>query len=195
MLDQKHLQTLREEFHNSALIRRDIIKYSGDALHFSKRAIFALHREELAEGEEKIAEAEKMFREMQSKYKKYSFIEEEGSYRAAIEEYVEAKLFHQFVTKGKIGKVTTFHIDGESYLAGLCDLPGELYRYAIRAATGNDLKTVAKCMELSSEILGELIEFNLTSYLRNKFDQAKQAVHKLEIVMYEVNLRNREMQK
>ena len=41
----------------------------------------------------------------------------------------------------------------------------------------------------AGDIIGELIEFNLTSYLRTKLDQAKQAVHKLEQVVYEVSIR------
>jgi predicted translin family RNA/ssDNA-binding protein len=45
---------------------------------------------------------------------------------------------------------------------------------------------------LASDIIGELIEFNLTSYLRNKFDQAKSAAQKLEQVVYEVSLRELE---
>ena len=31
---------------------------------------------------------------------------------------------------------------------------------------------------MAQEIIGELIEFNLTSYLRTKLDQAKQAIYK-----------------
>jgi len=68
-------------------------------------------------------------------------------------------------------------------------VPGELYRYAIKSATVRDLKMTKKCAEMAREIIGELIEFNLTSYLRTKFDQAKQAVQKLEQVVYEVSIR------
>ncbi len=181
---------MRTKFHDFALIRREIIKSTGDSLHLSKRAIFALHRGEEQEAREKIAGAEKILRDLHSRYKKHPF-NLEGSYKAAIEEYVEAKLFHQFVQGKKIGAITTFPIHDGDYIAGLCDLPGELYRYAIVAATKNDTKTVADCLEFSSQILSELIEFNLTSYLRTKLDQAKQAAHKLEIVVYEVSLRQR----
>ena len=48
-----------------------------------------------------------------------------------------------------------------------------------------------RCKDAASDIIGELIEFNLTSYLRNKFDQAKSAVHKLEFIEYEVRLRHK----
>ena len=98
-------------------------------------------------------------------------------------------MFYDFFTTGKIGEVKDIPIGFESYLAGLCDVPGELLRFAVKAATAKDIKTVKKCAEMAQEIIGELIEFNLTSYLRTKFDQAKQAVRKLEEVVYEVSLR------
>ncbi len=98
-------------------------------------------------------------------------------------------MFFQFLKTGKIGKVTGINISPESYAAGLCDVPGELYRYAIKAATERDIEMVKKCAAVAQEITGELIEFNLTKYLRNKFDQAKSAVQKLERVVYEVSLK------
>jgi predicted translin family RNA/ssDNA-binding protein len=88
-----------------------------------------------------------------------------------------------------MGGLKKLAVSDEVFVAGICDVPGELYRYAIRAATARDFLTVKKCAEAADEIIGELVEFNLTSYLRNKFDQAKQALHKLEQVVYETSLR------
>ncbi|MFA4831344.1 MAG: hypothetical protein WC862_01640 [Patescibacteria group bacterium] len=169
--------------------RRDAIKHSDDALHHAKRAIFAMHRDDLKEAERKLGEAEKLFNELNKKYHNDRKVSAEGAYKAGLEEYVEASLFYQFLTAGKIGEVKTLPVDGDAYLGGLCDLPGELYRYAIKAATSGDAKTVKKCADMAEEIVGELIEFNLTSYLRTKFDQAKGAVQKMEKVVYELSLK------
>ena len=169
--------------------RRDVIKQSGDALHQAKRAIFALHRDNVAEAKEKLTAAENIFIDLGKTYRRESALLEEGSYLAALEEYIEARLMYQFITEGKIGEVKGVAVDSKVYIAGLCDLPGELYRYAIAAATKHDLKLVKTCAHLSDDIIGELIEFDLTSYLRTKFDQAKQANHRLEQVVYEVSLR------
>ena len=68
-------------------------------------------------------------------------------------------------------------------------MPGELYRYAIKSATARDFEMTKKCYGYAQEIIGELIDMDLTGYNRNKFDQAKQAVQKLEQVIYEVSLR------
>lgn len=188
-LKKQHLTTYKKQLHTYAEDRRDVIKHAGDALHVSKRAIFAMHRGEMKEAKAKLAEAEKMFKVLIKKYKKNPKMMQEGSFRAGVEEYVEASLFYQFLTTGNIGPIKSLPVEMEVYLAGLCDVPGELYRRAIKAATEQDIEMVKQCALMGEEIIGSLIEFNLTKYLRNKFDQAKQAANKLEYVVYEVSLR------
>ncbi len=189
-LDNKYTEKIKQHFLSYAGVRRDVIKQSDDALHLAKRAIFAMHRDDMKEAETKLKESETLLATLQADAKKDPRVTDEGAYRAAVEEYVEAVLLQQFLQKGSIGKISTIAIDPESYVAGLCDVPGELYRYAIKSATEKNLAMVKKCADMGQEIAGALIEFNLTSYLRNKFDQAKQAVQKLEQVVYEVTLRN-----
>ena len=46
------------------------------------------------------------------------------------------------------------------------------------------------CNTMAQDIVESLTEFEFTKYLRTKFDQAKQAAHKLEYVVYEVSLRS-----
>lgn len=188
-LNQTYIEKIRSTFLAYALKRRDVIKQSGDALHHAKRAIFALQRDNQEEAAEKLREVEKIFCELNKKYQTDPAIMSEGSYNAGLEEYVEAKLLFIFLTTGKIKQIKELPITGDIYLAGLCDVPGELYRYAIKSATERNMDIVKTCAEATSEIIGELIEFDLTSYLRAKFDQAKQALQKLEQVVYEVSLR------
>ncbi|MFA7244856.1 MAG: hypothetical protein WC070_01580 [Candidatus Magasanikbacteria bacterium] len=192
MLDKKYLSELKKHLLVYAEVRRDIIKSSDDALHNAKRAIFAMHRDDMKEATEKLDNSKKLLEGIMKKYSKHTETEEEGSFKAALEEYVEATLFYQFLTNGKIGKVMGIKIPERSFVGGLCDVPGELYRYAIKSATEKNMKKVKECARMAEEITGELIEFNLTSYLRNKFDQAKMAAQKIEKVVYELSLRDTE---
>ena len=189
MLQKSYVNTLKKDFLAYAAIRRDVIKNSDDALHHAKRAIFALHRDDVEEAEAKLKQSADLLSGVTRKHIKNMRVQSEGSYLAALEEFVEASLFYQFVTTGKIGEVKGILVPPESYIAGLCDVPGELLRFAIKSATEKDVKMVKKCAATGQEIMGELIEFNLTSYLRNKFDQAKNAVRRMEEVVYEVSLR------
>ena len=188
VINKNLMKKLKKDLHAYQLKRRDVIRESGDALHHAKRAIFALHRDNQPEAIIKLKATEAIFKKLRAKYKNDRKVLSEGAYKAAVEEYVEAALFYQFLTTGKISEIKSFRIEADIYLAGLCDVPGELYRYAIRAATGHDTAMVKKCSKMSNNIIGELMEFNLTSYLRTKFDQAKQANQKLEYIVYELSL-------
>jgi len=188
-LNKQYLRKIKKELHNYQKIRLEVISKSNEALHNAKRVIFALHRDNIKEAKQKIKIVEKIIKDLNVKYKKEKSIQFEGAYKAALEEYVEAKSFYSFLVTGKIDKIKELPIDSEVYLAGLCDVPGELLRYAIRSATNKDVKTAKKCAQMGQDIIGELIEFNLTSYLRTKFDQAKQALRKLEQVVYELSLK------
>src|SRR5690606_32348363 len=118
-------------------------------------------------------------------------IDNEGSFRAAMEEYVEAYLFFQFIQDKTIGKVDIL-VPADVYVAGLCDVPGELYRYAVQLGTDKKLDETKACATVAQDIVGELTAFNLTKYLRTKFDQAKSAVKKIEYIVYELSLREGE---
>ena len=190
MIKKQYLSKLKKSLHTYASQRRDVIKISGDALHLSKRAIFAMHRGNMKEADTKLKDAEGLLESIATKFKKTPELLDEGSYKAGMEEYVEAAVFRQFLEDGKIGEeITKLSIPRDVYLAGLCDVPGELYRYAIKAATDHDIDAVVECYNMAQEIIETLTEFEFTKYLRNKFDQAKQAAHKLEYVVYEVSLR------
>ncbi len=192
MLQKTYLQTLKKSLHTYAEKRRDVIKLSGDALHLSKRAIFSMHRGDMKEAEIKLADAKKLLLSVHTKFKAVPELLTEGSYHAGMEEYVEAVLLHQFLKTGKLGEeLKGLDVPRDVFLAGLCDVPGELYRYAIRAATEHNLDLVNACNTMAQDIVESLTEFEFTKYLRTKFDQAKQAAHKLEYVVYEVSLRSK----
>lgn len=188
-VDKKLFSVLKASQLAYANKRREVIKQSGDAQHHAKRAIFALQRGDTKEAQERLDSARKIFTQLEKQYQKDPGLFSEGSYQAGLEEFVEADLFRQFIETKKIGMIKGLKVSNDIYLAGLCDVPGELQRYAIRAATNRDFALAEQCAQMTTAILHELVEFNLTSYLRTKFDQAKQAMHRLEQVVYENSLR------
>lgn len=189
MMDKKYLQSVRTDLLGYAQKRREVIKMSGDAQQHAKKAIFALQRDDKTGGQERLGLAKALFLDLEKKFKKEEGLLDEGSYRAALEEYVEAVLFHDFIAGKSVGKIKDIKVDSDAFISGLCDVPGELYRYAIKSATARDFEMTKKCYQYSEEIIGELIDMDLTGYHRNKFDQAKQSLHRLEQVVYEISLR------
>ena len=123
--------------------------------------------------------------------KKFSLkrIEEEGAYRAAVEEYTEAKLLSFAIKGAKIDKIKNLKLSNDAYLGGICDLLGELVRLATNEAALGNFKRVTEIKELSENIMDQLIDFDLTGYLRTKYDQARGHLRKLEQMSYEIKLR------
>ncbi len=189
-LSLAYLGKIRTRLHTYAAMRREIINSANTALHRVKRAIFAAHRNDVSEAEAIIVEVEHAFKAIEKTYRKNREVLDEGAYRAALEEYVEAKLFTQFVAQKAFGGLSKMEVPDDVYVAGLCDVPGELYRYALRKATERQDAEVLRAAELARAIMEELASFDLTSYLRTKNDQAKQAFHRLEEVVYDISFRS-----
>lgn len=190
MINKKYFKQLQDQFVSLDEKKRKLQKLSSDALHASKRAIFSFHRDDWKTGEDLLDGALKNLKEIEKKYLSER-LDSEGSFKAAQEEYVEAEIFRQFLYKEDIGPVKNWQADSDIYLGGLTDAVGEMVRYAVRKATSRDFHEVKRAQEAIEAIVAVLIELNLTGYLRTKFDQAKQARHKMEQVMYEVSLRAR----
>ena len=88
-----------------------------------------------------------------------------------------------------VSEIKGLTIDSDAYIGGLADVPGELLRYAIKSATERNFEMAKKCFEMAEDIIGEMVTMDLTGYNRQKFDQAKQSLHKLQQIIYEISLR------
>jgi len=188
MINKNFVDQLKEDYRAKEGERRQIISLSNNILFHSKKAIFALHRHDLKVAEEKLEEMEN---ELLNLEKTFSIkrIEEEGAYRAAIEEYTEAKLL-SFAIKGEeIDKIKKLNLSTDAYLGGICDLLGELVRVATNDAAAGNFERVAEIKELAENIMDQLIDFDMTGYLRTKYDQARGHLRKLEQMAYEIKLR------
>jgi predicted translin family RNA/ssDNA-binding protein len=198
---RKELKDELEQLHSSIVhrdeLREKLIKRCRDAQKAAKQAIFALHR-----GDEKrcihlITDCEKIVNNDLN-----PMVEEDpslyhGSYANVLEEYAEAKLFHSWLMgkpKGQLlqpSDFTAVKLEPADYLGGLCDLTGEVGRYAVQRGTKRDSDGVHFCLDTNMSIvfaLETLRHFPSGSYIYKKMDQLKQSVEKLERMLYELSL-------
>lgn len=188
-LDKQFFNTLKKQYEAYGAERREIIKISSDALTCSKQAIFSFHRGERDVAEEKLSSAEAAIGRAAAKFKKIPELVSEGSYRAALEEYTEAKLLEMFILGKSIKGVAVPGADEDTFLGGLFDLTGELVRYAVLAATEKKKDEVDRAYECFQSIAGEIISMNITGNLRSKYDQMKQSLRRMEEIKYDLSLR------
>ncbi len=185
MLNSKFFQKLKQDHDAYEAERKAIISQSNIVLHDSKRVIFSLHRGDDKKAGESLREVERILIKLEEKYNSKRLYQE-GSFRAGVEEYVEAKMFFLVVHDQKINKFEKIKISYDSYLSGICDLTGELVRYAINKAASKDYPKVKKARDLISDIMAEVVEFDMTGYLRTKYDQARGNLRKIEQISYEI---------
>jgi len=189
MIDKKYMNQIRVQILDYSKRRRGMIKSASDIQHWAKKAIFAMQRDAISEADELLSKSEKLLGSLNKEYKGDKRILSEGSYKAALEEYAEAVLFRQFLAGKKLGQVAKFGVNEDVYIGGLCDVPGELLRYAIKSATERNYDMVSKCYSAAEAIIGATMDMNLTGYNRQKYDQAKGALNKLQHIAYEVSMK------
>jgi predicted translin family RNA/ssDNA-binding protein len=188
MINKKFFQSLHKDYAASEGERRQIISASNIVLHNSKRAIFSLHRGEVTIAESSIKEIEEEIGKLNKRFG-WIRLNQEGAYRASIEEFVEAKTFLMVITGQKLDKFKGLSLPHEAYLGGICDLTGELVRRAVNLAAAGQADEAVKIKAVISDILAELVQFDMGGYLRTKYDQAKTNMRKIEQVHYELMLR------
>ena len=186
MIPPAAFRKLQSAFRARETARRETTARSNDALNRSKRAIFALHRNDLPAARRLLRDVDVLFRANERTARRFPVLAYEGAYRAALEEYAEALLFEQYLTHGKFGPIEPRAMDADVYLSGLCDATGEIVRHAIRRATDGDVRAVHAAANVVEMTITYLLDLDLSGYLRTKFDQAKKNHRQLEQMLYEL---------
>jgi len=190
MIEEKFLAGLKKDYQANESARRQIISASNNILFEAKKTIFALQRQDFKIAEDKIKEIEKSLKTLEKNFG-VDRLHREGAYKAAVEEYLEGKTFYQTIRNKKIEAVAGLSLDYEGYLGGICDLIGELVRYATNQAAKGKFAEVAKIKKSAEDIMSQLIDFDMTGYLRTKYDQSRGHLRKLEQMTYEIKLRSK----
>ena len=188
MINAKFLEELKKDYRANESERRQIISASNNILFEAKKTIFAIQRQDIKIAAEKITEIETALKNLETRFG-YERLHREGAYKAAAEEYLEGKTLFLVIKNKPLEAVEGLHLDYESYLGGICDMIGELVRYATNQAAAGKFSEVAKIKKLAEDIMGQLIDFDMTGYLRTKYDQSRGHLRKLEQMTYEIKLR------
>jgi len=191
MIDQHDFASIAKELSDYDAKREKIIKEARDITKLSKHAIYCLHRNEVEEAKQALVSAENELQRLIDLTNGDSSLRQ-GSLSQSVEEYVEAKAFLYFLERQTLmPRNVVASVDAEEYLLGLCDLTGELGRYAVLKATARDTAAVKVVRDLLDALFGKMLELDLRNgELRRKYDGVKYAVQKVEQLLYELELRS-----
>lgn len=192
MLDNKDIKEMVKEVKEFDSQRELLIKKSRDVLKLSKQLIYSVHRDELKESEKLAKTMQKELTELDSFVKKNPKMYHQGSYKVAVQEYVEAMLYFNFVKEKKILTRKDLNVDTDYYLLGLADISGEVFRKAVHEASKGNYKIVFVIRKLVENIYNELLKFDIReSDLRRKFDSIKYDLNKLEDLCLQIKLKDK----
>ena len=184
MINANEFSEIRKELKASEEKREIVIRKSRDIIMLSKQIIYSAQRGDLKKAEALCADIRKAVGELP---KGYCGTEMES---VAVQEYVEAVCFVEFVKSGKLLTRQELGADTESYLLGICDLTGELLRQAVNAAINKRYDEALKIKDFVAEIYGEFLQFDLRGgQLRNKADSIKWNLKKLEDLALGISVR------
>ena len=169
--------------------REIIINAGRKVLMAGKSATFALHDGDKKLAEDKISEGLALAKELEKKIKKIEALNSDGSWQASIEELTEAYLFNLVVNKKDLKPLPLKSVQAYAYLGALADVSGELVRYAVLRATEGDVAMVDYCCVSAKEIVRGLNNSYLSGPLRQKSDDSKRNIKRLEQIRYELSLR------
>lgn len=84
---------------------------------------------------------------------------------------------------------TPISLEPVEYLGGLCDLTGEVGRFAVHRATSRDETGIKLCLATNRSILTALQMMERSpKEIGKKMDQLRRSVEKLERILYEMSL-------
>jgi predicted translin family RNA/ssDNA-binding protein len=198
---QDELEGIRQRMEHRDELREKLIKKCRDGQKAAKQAIYALHRGDSERAQLLLTQCEESITK-----DLLPIVTEEpplrgGSFSNVMEEYAEAKLFYVWLlgkdetptetSSGIILKPEDFEIalEPDEYLGGLCDLTGEIGRYAVQRGTARDFDGVKHCLEANAAIAVAIQTMErFPGKIGKKLDQLRKSVEKLERMTYEMSL-------
>jgi translin len=188
MIDKKEFEQMRSELEQYDDRREELIRAGRDIIKLSKQIIYAVHRKDIADAETNIKTIKEKTKSLSSAVKKDPKLDI-GSFKAAVQEYVEALCYYHFVKSKKLPTRKELEVDSEYYLMGICDFTGELVRYAVNAGINGDTESVVEIKKLIEEIYNEIMQFDFRNgELRKKSDQVKWDLKKLDDLVFSLKL-------
>lgn len=203
---RQEIAEIKERMDHRDKLRETLIKTARDAQKAAKNSIFAMHRGNTKSAVKLLVDCENCVRNDLLPIVKEEPTLRGGSFSNVLEEYVEGKLFYCWLhgngegesgdsnSNTPAGKILSFDditlpITVDEYIGGLCDLTGEIGRFAVARGTVRDKESVKLCLETSKNIYMAIrMAGKLPGNISKKLNPLKNSIEKMERILYEQSL-------
>jgi predicted translin family RNA/ssDNA-binding protein len=189
MIDKNDFADMKKILEKEEDIRDSIAEKAREILRLSKQIIYSLHRDDIPNADNLY---KKMLQEMKNLEKVAIPKLKEGLYGAALQEYVEAACYYEFVKNKKIPTHKDLDVPFEEYLLGICDLTGELERRAVFLTLKEKYADVQEIKGIVDDIHFEFLKFDLRNgELRKKADSIKWNLKRIDEILYDLKIKGK----
>lgn len=191
MIDKKNFSLIKSQINEFDLERESLIKLSREIVRLSKNIIYSIHRDEMDKAEDLVKEAREKLAQMGKIVKSNPRMLSQGSAKIAVQEYIEAIAYFDFIKHKRITPYTDSYLDPEYYLLGLCDLTGELVRKSVNSSLKNDFNRMVEVKKLVDELYDLIMQLDVKGELRPKIDAMRWDLKKLDQMVFELKLKDK----
>ena len=207
LLDIVALERAREAYSALDNAREAVIKKCREPQKLSKQAIFALQRGDTAGAAKQLGAARRLAQALLADdLVAFPVLRQQGCVKAMLEELAEAVLFERWLmavgasSSAGESEGPLVHLGDEGllgadlqaseYLGGVCDLVGEVGRYAVRRATDRDAPAIREALSTAVAVQTALLLLGGAAprSLSKKTDALRTSVRKMETLLYELSL-------
>jgi len=178
-----------QEYQKGRDLVYELKKHSDRIRTKSKKAIALLRRDNLRESQEVIEEIENIFKTANKLIQKNLDLVNAGFYKEAVEEYIEAKVFYDFLSQSPEKIPDFIKVKPEEIIGGFCDFTGELVRKAITLAGSKNFEKILDYKETVEKVIEEMTKIGLEGKLRQKYDEVERNLRKIEDILYDLRVR------
>lgn len=188
MISRSLIKKIKDELESAGKARSRIISRTHGLGRVAKHIGFKLQRGEIKEASESLRLLEKELTALVKEAVKAG-LRGEGSLKAVVEEYLESLYLYHILQKKSLPTKLPFAVSADEQLGALADLTGELVRAATLEATQGNFKQIKSYRAATEELFGVLLQMDLHGALRQKRDDARRNLKRLEEIMYDLSLR------
>ena len=183
-IDKKDFEEAKRDLAAFEAKREEQIRNCRDTIQVSKKVIYAVHRNDMAEAKKQVKNIQSLIKKVSNK----SY--DTGMVSVAWQEYIEAVTYYEWVVNQKLLTRRNLGCTTHDYLLGLSDLSGELVRRAVTSASKGDISQAETIKEFLTELHWQFLQFDLRNNdLRRKADALKYHLLKVEDVLCDIAIK------
>lgn len=167
--------------------RKKCLQLSDSLRIESKIAIGFILKGDQKQAEQRLGIAKKIHAALKKLLKTSPFLYSVGGVDIGTEEYVEARLLADYLEGKPLSSMEDLDVQHEAFVGGLCDMSGELLRYARKHP--EEMKQIEEDLEtLHQSCLQMIITRN--SKIRNKLGDLERNFRKMEDMIFQWELQH-----